>query len=92
MAKTDEDVEEGVDYFFPEPEPSVPSIYVDCKHPLVTIGYSDRPHDTFVVSVDRKAFPDLLEAQIVVTSRSVRIIGEPFWTPTRWCWRCVRVT
>lgn len=74
----------------PEPEPAVPSIYEDCRHPYLPVGYSERPAETLPVRLDRQKYPTLEEAQArfeeLRERNGWRVFGEPFWTARYWCW------
>ncbi len=76
------------------PEPAVPSIYLDCWHPYIMIGHSDRPQKTWVISLPRARYKSLAEAQPVINEKlerlGLRVHGEPFWDFRTWCWRVWR--
>lgn len=75
----------------PVPEPAVPSIYLDCWHPYVMIGHSDRPPNSWVISLPRSKYATLAAAREVFEEKQqrlgLRVHGEPFWDFRNWCWR-----
>lgn len=74
----------------PIPEPAVRSVYVDCRHPFLPLGYSDTPVKTRVVNLARERYTtEEAEARFeeMRAENNWRVVGERFWTARFWSWR-----
>jgi hypothetical protein len=76
---------------FPPEEPSVPSIgqWDDEAPPL---GYSDLPAGLVVISLRRRDYPAVEEAEERLSKllevRGLRVHDGPYWGKQFWYWRC----
>lgn len=74
----------------PVPEPAVRSVYEDCRHPYLLLGYSETPPRTRVVPLSRKKYTEEEgEARFAELQQRFgwKVVGEKFYDARFWCWR-----